>query len=382
MSGKKKVKTPPIPLSEDQRKFHPGWTAQDCINELQRIAKLDQTKVITRNYFRVHSQISESTWNRYFGTFHEFKRQAGVVLTRHAHNLERSIAKHASMDVKREMNAAKIAYEGKYLRPHKGRFQSVVVASDLHDVNCDPFYRRCLIDTVKRVKPEIIVLNGDLFDLPEFSKYIQDPRSYNPVLRIKWVHKFLEDLRNAAPNAEIKMVEGNHEYRLLRHLSEATPALMTVLADLHGMTVSSLLGLDKFEINLIARSDLAALNERDIKDEVRKNYVLIHDCLLFHHFPEGAYMGYPGANGHHHKHLVKSYYSPTFGPYEWHQTGAGHLREASYCAAEKWSTGFLVVHVDTHTKHSVMEYIDVRDFAVIGGLFYQRNELESVYPKK
>ena len=39
----------PVPLSEDQRKFHEEWTAEDCIRELKRIAEIDSDKVITRN---------------------------------------------------------------------------------------------------------------------------------------------------------------------------------------------------------------------------------------------------------------------------------------------------------------------------------------------
>lgn len=382
MAVKKTKKTPDVPLSEDELKFHPDWTADDCIAELRRIAELDVKQVITRNYFRNHSKISEATWNRYFGTFHEFKRQAGITLSRHAHQMEKAIAKHASMAAKKDITEQKKSYEGKYKRDVDGRWQSVLVGSDMHDVYCDPFYRRLFLETAKRVSPEKVILNGDIFDLPEFSKYVADPRLYDPVGRIKWVHNFLGELRAAVPNSEIILVEGNHEYRLMRHLAEATPALMTVLADLHGMTISSLLGLDKFEVNLVARADLGAFTEKDIKEEIRKNYVMVYDALLFHHFPEGARMGYPGANGHHHKHLVSSYYSPLFGPYEWHQLGAGHIREASYCAGEKWSNGFLLAHVDTHTKHSVMEYIDVRDFAIIGGRFYQRTDVEGVYPKK
>lgn len=371
-----------IPLSEDPIKFHPNWTAEDCIAELRRIAEIDPDRVITRNYFRVHSKISESTWNRFFGTFHEFKRQAGIILSRHAHQLERNIAKHASMASKREVFMEKSSYEGKYVRDVSRRWQTILTGSDQHDVMCDPFYRRMFIEAARRVQPEKIVLNGDLFDLPEFGKYVQDPRQYNVVGRIQWVHEFLKELRQASPTSEITLIEGNHEYRLLRHLSEATPAMMTVLADLHGFTVSSLLGLDRYEVQFIARADLSAFNEKDIKEEVRKNYLITYDAVLFHHFPEGSKMGYPGANGHHHRHLVSSHYSPIFGPYEWHQTGAGHRREASYCSGEKWSNGFLLVHVDTQTKHSAFEYVDVRDFCMLGGVFYHRSPEESVYPKK
>src|ERR1700739_1967628 len=46
-----------LPLSENERKFHPEWTADDCIEELLRVAKLDPSKFITRNHFRNYSNI-------------------------------------------------------------------------------------------------------------------------------------------------------------------------------------------------------------------------------------------------------------------------------------------------------------------------------------
>lgn len=366
-------KTPTVPMSEDQQKFRPEWTEEDCIAELRRIAEMDEDKVVTRNYFRVHSTISESTWNRYFGTFQEFKRQAGITLSRHAHALERSIAKHASKDVQRRMMIDKLGWEGTYAKPSGKRFQTALIGSDIHDIHCDPFYRHMFVDAARRAQPEKIVLDGDLFDLTEFAKFTQDPREYKPVKRIAWVHGFLSDLREAAPEAEITIVEGNHEFRLVRHLTEATPAMMTILSDLHGMTVPDLLGLSRFEVNYVARMDLAAFHEKDIRDEMRKNYVILWDSLLVHHFPDGRSMGYPGVNGHHHKHLVWSAYSPVFGPYEWHQLGAGHRREAHYCAAEKWSNGFVLAHVDTHKRLTQFEYIDcTHEHALMGGRWYAR----------
>jgi hypothetical protein len=363
------------PLSQDTSKITQADTSE-LIAELQAIALAHPDKVISRNFFRVHSKYAESAWNGAYGTFAEFKRQAGITLSRHAHRLEKDIAKHASKDNQRKMTAEKLSYEGQYLRPDGKRWQTTLVGSDFHDVHCDPFHRRMFIEAAQRIQPEKIVLNGDLFDLPEFGKYAQDPRKYDPVLRIQWVQEFLQDLREAAPVSEVTIVEGNHEFRLIRHLTEATPALMTVLSDLHGFTVADLLGLTEYEVNYVARMDLAAFNERDVREELRKNYVIVHDAVLLHHFPEGSKMGYPGSNGHHHKHLVSSHYSPTFGPYEWHQTGCGHTRSASYCAAEKWSNGFLIVHTDTHTRHSAFEYVDVRDFCMLGGVFHIRDTAE------
>jgi len=153
-----------------------------------------------------------------------------------------------------------------------------------------------------------------------------------------------------------------------------------LLSDLHGRTVPRLLGLDEYEVNYVARMDLAAWSERDIKDELRQNYKVYFDCLLAHHFPEGRNMGLSGWCGHHHNHKVWNGYSPILGNIEFHQLGCGHVRDATFCQADKWSNGFLITHVDTHKKRSVLDYITISDFAVIGGKRYWREEGEIVIP--
>lgn len=372
-------KQKPRILSEDERKFHKEWTAQDCLSHLRGMARASPNTFISRHYFRLNSDISEATWNRYFGTFIEFKRQAGIQLSRHAHRLELNIAKHASVDVQRSMNEQKADWGEAYLRSFSKRFQSVLVLTDIHDKSCDPFYRRVSLDTARRLQPEKIVIPGDLFDLPEFSKHTKDPRSFELLSRIAWVHAFLGELREACPSAEITVTEGNHEFRLLRHLAEESPAMMVVLADLHGFTVSKLLGLDQFELNYVARGDLTAWNEKAIKDQIRKNYVLLYNSVLFGHYPDMRHMGYPGASGHHHRHELWSSYSPQFGPMEWHQIGCGHVREASYMAGETFANGFLICHVDTERRRTQFEYADVSHHrACVGGKFYERTDLEPV----
>jgi len=360
-----------IPLSQDETKLTKA-SKEECIAELQRIAEIDTTKIITRNYFRVHSKFAESAWNAHFGTFQEFKSQANITLSRAQFRLEKGIAKHASVDILRDLSKEKANREGTYLRPDKKRFQTVLVGSDVHDIECDPFWLECFIDTAKRVKPEKIVLNGDIFDLPEFGKYTVDPRTWDVVGRIKWVHEFLAAIRAASPDSEITLIEGNHEYRLLRHLAEQSPAMVVLLSDLHGYTVSKLLGLDDYEVNYVSKSDLTAFTQKDVKDEVGRNYKIFYDCLLAHHFPQGRQMGYPGFNGHHHKHIVWPFYNPTFGSTEWHQVGCGHQRDASYTNGEVWSNGFMLCNVDTKKKHVQFEYVEVKDFAVIGGKWYTR----------
>lgn len=376
--AKKKLVTSDVPMSESIiPKIKDPWTAEQCVAELQRLVKAEPEKVISRNYFRVHSVIAESVWNVHFGTFLEFKRQAGIVLTRQQHSHERSIAKHASVDHYRRLNAERADWEGKYLRENKARFKTVLACSDLHDKEVDPFFMRVLIDTAYRAQPDIIVLNGDIFDLPEFGKYLVDPREWDVVGRIKFVHtNILAPLRKACPNSQIDFTEGNHEARLLRMLADATPALRAVLSDLHGMTVGKLLGLDEYEVNYIAKLDLAAFTKKDFQQELTKNYKIYWHVLLAHHFPHARSMGLPGFNGHHHTHIVWPGFNPVTGPFEWHQLGCGHRRDASYCEGEKWHLGFSLINVDTQKKTTSFDYVPVGDFAVSGGKWYHREAAE------
>lgn len=365
-----------IPLSEDAAKFQADWDRAACIAELKRIAEAEPERVVTRNYFRNHAQCSEATWNRYFGTFTEFKSAAGITLSRGARRLELEIARHASIDKRREMNAERHGYAGRYLKPRRRKIKTTVIASDLHDVNCDPFFWRVLVDAVRRIAPDKIVLGGDTFDLPEFGKYTVDPRTWDPVARFRDVHKRLGALREASPDSEIDMIEGNHEHRLLGLLCEATPALVTILGDLHGMTIPRLFGLDDYEVNYHAAADLAVFSSSDVRREIRKNFLVCWDALLVHHFPAGREMGIPGCHGHHHHHLVTRHYSQRYGASEWHQLGCGHVRAASYCDAQKWNNGFLVCHTDVETLRTNFEYVEVRDIAVVGGEYYFRRKSE------
>ena len=366
-------------LSEKPSLYMEHWTANDCINRLRELILLDPDAGMSRKRFSQVSGISESTWNRFFGTVQEFERQADVKLSRGAHQMERHIARHASRDSTSSLTAEKRSYFGKYVKDHAGRFKTVVVGSDFHDTDCDPFVRRVFIDTIKRVQPECVFLNGDMLDLPEFGRYAIDPRTWDVVGRIRWIQDLLRDIRVAAPEAHIVYLEGNHEFRLLRHLTDATPALKTVLGDLHGFTVSKLLGLDEFEIEYCGKADLKAWTNRDTNRELHKNQYLLWDQLLGDHFPTGIKQGIPGWNGHHHKFEVRPLYTRQFGASQWVQLPAGHVPQAEYCEGEKWNTGFLIVHADTQSKRSVFEPVEVRDFCVVGGQYYYRDPKEAWY---
>lgn len=369
----------PTPLSEHERKFHGEWTKKQCVDHLRGLQKAHPDMFISRNWFRANSDISDATWNRYFGTFQEFKRSAGIDLSRHAGRLEKQIAKHAGHDEIEKFTNQKLSYIGKYEKPKDHRWQTVMACSDVHDEFCDPFWRRVFLDSLERIKPDILILNGDIFDLPEFSKYAQDPREWDVTRKIRIALDFIRDCREAAPDAQIDFIEGNHEFRLFRHLAEATPALKTVLADLHGFDIPKLLGLDEFEINFVGTADLKAWTERDIKKELTRNYKIYFDgTFLASHYPERRKLSMAGFGGHHHKHEVWPIRDPWGRPCEFHQMGGGHYRAAEYCDGEIWNLGFMLGHCDTKQRVVNWEYIPVSDHAVVGGQWFIRAENEHI----
>lgn len=366
-----------IPLSESLIPKLSIATKEQLIDDLRSIAIANPEMVISRNYYRVNGKYSESCHNGIFGTFEEFKRQAGIILSRQQHQLEKHIAKHASVDHYRKMSIERMDYSASYIKENNNRFKTIVCGSDFHDIEIDLFFLRVFIDTCARIQPDVICLDGDIFDLPEFGKYGVDPREWNVVGRIKFVHeKILAPLRLVCPETQIDLIEGNHEARLLRHLADATPALRAVLSDLHGFTIGKLLGLEAYEVNYIAQADLAAYTKADINREIGKNYKIYFDTFLAHHFPHAKTMGLPGINGHHHKHEVWSLFNPVYGAYEWHQMGSGHKRSASYCQGEKWHNGFAIANIDTATRAVNFDYVPISDFAVSGGKFYYREPNE------
>lgn len=364
-------------IFETNLRFHEEWTEDDCLESIRAVYLREPSRYLSRNLYRQEVGVTDSTWNRYFGTFQEFRRQAGVQLGRNQHIMEMQIAKHASVDSYRAISEDRKSWGERYIRENSHRFKTALVASDLHDKEVDPFFLRVFLDAAERSNPDLIVLGGDVFDLPEFGRYNVDPREWDVVGRIKFVHdNILAPLRERCPDAQIDIIEGNHEARLLKLVADATPALRVVLSDLHGFTVGKLLGLTDFEVNYVAMGDLAAWTKRDQTSELRNNYRIYWESFLVHHFPHAKNMGIPGVNGHHHKHQVWPMFNPVYGAYEWHQLGSGHRRSANYTEGEKWHNGFIIANVDTETKSTTFDYIQVADFAVCGGKWYHRSSDE------
>jgi predicted phosphodiesterase len=286
------------------------------------------------------------------------------------------ISKHVASDHYRKMGSDASSWGEKYLRKDSKRFQTILVGADFHDKNTDTFALRVFLDTARRAAPDTVVIAGDLFDNYESSRYTKDPRRLDILGSFRFVHdRILGPLRQAVPEAQIDLIGGNHEFRVLKDIADQLSWALPLLHDFHGFTLQSFLGLDKHKINYVHKGDLSAWTKHDQFNEANRNWRVYHDCFLVTHDTKlGLQKHMPGVSGHNHKHLSWSFESPTFGAYEWHQLGCMNIRDADYTNAERWNIGFALVHVDTEKKRSLIEYVPVGETeAWVGGKQFLRD---------
>jgi hypothetical protein len=367
-------------LCERKKIYDPLTTSEECIEDLRELQLEHDGKEITRNFYRLNGKYSDSTWNQFFGTFLEFKRQAGLQLTRHQHKLERELAKHASHDHYRKFFETEVMpYHQKYdqYNLEKEGIACVVVASDMHDRYIDEFSLSILIDRCRILQPEVICLNGDIFDLYEFSKFSQDPRRCDLVDRFKFVHeRIFKPLRKVCPDSRIDLIMGNHEFRLLRHLSDRSPYMKVLMSDWLDLQFKDIFKLDEYRINWVSKLDLSAWTKKNVNDELKKNYEIYFDCYAVSHIRDLGFK-MSGTNGHHHTLDMISTFFLDRGPCTWVQTPGMCARDEEYLdGMSKWNTGFVEAYINTSTKEVVQcPILTHKDWCMIDGKLYKRSDL-------
>lgn len=497
-------------LSEREKKYDPEATAADCLDDLRRVQAESPEAHITRRMYRDSGRYSDSTWDQHFGTFLEFRKQAGLELSRGQQQLERDIAKHSSLDRYRGFYESEVlpwagrysgsdcdaggtgwntrgdagnhegpgdsrlsVHTGRDARPTEGTERTceiqtfreagpvgqqgslgglaeqgdvegehrtgevgvggigetkggggwalssdrrgassfrggneneqgldrtdsggsrpiegggpvegsnpkrILVGSDFHDIESDPFVLSVFIATARRVQPDIIVLNGDVFDNYEFSRFDKDPRQCNLKERFEFVRdSIFAPLRNACPGAQIDLILGNHEHRIIKHFAERTPYMRVLLGDFMGLTFADLLGLPKFGINLVTRHDLAAFKVNAVRKEIQKNYKTYYGLFTVTHQGGIREYGTCGTNGHTHRPSFQVGANAVLGPIWWVNTGCIARVDAEYYdPITKATQSFLLVHIDTVKRECLPEHILFTDnMAIAGGVMYRRQE--------
>lgn len=128
------------------------------------------------------------------------------------------------------------------------RWEKGVVISDIHI----PFQDNKAVELatyfIRWFQPDHIVINGDLLDFWEISKYDKDPEiNFQFKRELELGRKYLKHLRKIAPDSNIVYVEGNHEWRMKGYIISNAKELR----GLEGLSVQEQLHLDDLDIEYV-----------------------------------------------------------------------------------------------------------------------------------
>jgi len=123
--------------------------------------------------------------------------------------------------------------------------EKVVMLNDIHV----PFHDRETISAVhgalKQMKPNRVILGGDIIDFYSISRFDKDPlRRLHLDEEVVETEAYLESLRKAVPKSKIIYMPGNHEERLQKYINVHAPELAWVKE----LRLPSLLHLDRYGV--------------------------------------------------------------------------------------------------------------------------------------
>lgn len=123
---------------------------------------------------------------------------------------------------------------GSYARRlhHEMETGTILVGSDAHvwPGELEPA-QKAFIQTAAEIKPDIIVLNGDVLDGARISRHPPLQWSHTPTLHeeLDAVDKFLDQVRLASPKSQLFWILGNHDCRMGSKLSIQVPEFANVM---------------------------------------------------------------------------------------------------------------------------------------------------------
>ncbi len=253
----------------------------------------------------------------------------------------------------------------------KGRhLATTLVIGDIHIPQHDQVSVDLVLRWVRDHQPDEIILNGDVLDCYEISRFKQ-PGSPGPGLaeEIRQGRAFLAELRGAAgPRCRIQWIEGNHCFRFRSYIANEAPTLAGLD---HNVTLPGQLHFEEHGIEFIE-----ATGERWFS-----TYVEAAPGILVGHFSKTSINAGYAAKGLLDKHGVSlitghghamgtSHRTHYAGPIFGYEGGCLCDLAPPYCEPGHWAHGFHLIH-QRDGQRPVIERVVIDNHAFCyGGKWY------------
>ena len=328
---------------------------EDLLADIVRVASDAVTnpvwhefRSISRRRYELYGHYPVQFVDHRFGTFAHAKEVAGLADEEGTRLWRAARAKQS-----REEHAAR--YYDRYLRPYVANQQEhrelhqpylLLSISDTHAHYLCPFVWRAFLLAIRDLKPDGVLLNGDILDGGEISSHPQvRGRSLKLRDELAFQREMFRQIREVH-GGDLYSTCGNHDLadRLPRYLSQVDP----VISDLDDRRVDALMGLDKYHVRLFHGG--STKSPRGTEDA--KTGFLLFGFYRVHHgtklgatpsLAELAALGRSGQSGHVHR------ASLVFGTTEaneglsWMSTPMGSRHEAGHYIKSPctgWQRGF------------------------------------------
>jgi predicted phosphodiesterase len=233
-----------------------------------------------------------------------------------------------------------------------------LVISDVHIPFHDPVALKCALREGKRRKVDTVVLNGDICDCHDQSKFEKDPTKKVWPEEIRVMRTFLDVLRKEFKQARIVYKMGNHEERYVHYMMRNCP----IYLDIPEFNFEEIMHLNKHGIAMVGDKRRISLGEH-------------FDLMHGHEYGNGSSRNpadklFQNAKSHclcGHFHRSGHFSTRTLTDHVISTWAAGCLCQLhpKYRPANDWNHGFSVVEVDRSSA------FQVQNFRIFDGQVYQ-----------
>lgn len=234
----------------------------------------------------------------------------------------------------------------------------VVSLSDLHVPYHDVTVVESAIRLVKKLKPHTVVLNGDVADFFQLSRF-----NY-AMERIDHLQEEIDEanliraaVRKAAPNARILENEGNHDSRIITYTQKNARALTSLRA----LEPERLFNWNELEIRGFPGAGF----------RLRKNFLVKHGTLVRGEAGATAkaellQAGVSGVSGHTHR--LATYRRAGYDTRQWTEQGCLCRLDPDYVVGSpNWTHGLLVGQFSTRSESFLVEEVQAVDGRFVYG---------------
>lgn len=234
----------------------------------------------------------------------------------------------------------------------------IVSISDLHVPFHDPSLVDSAINLIRRLKPHRVILNGDVEDFFQLSRF---NTSHERMDLLQWeidvANRIRERIRRAAPNAQLIENEGNHDSRLITYVTQNAKAL----SSLRALEPRQLLDWDRLEF----------LNFGGHGFRLRPNFLVKHGSMIRGEAgatakAELGAAGISGISGHTHR--LSTYRKSGYESLQWTEQGCLCLLEPDYVVGPpNWTHGLVVGQFSTSSSAFLVEEVQAKNGKFIYG---------------